>query len=459
MRLLLKRTFLGLGILGTLSAASWNTIRQRRWDVDAISREYIAIGSKRETKDEAGTDLLPEIQELMEKITSSLESAEKLRVLQPLDELGLYRLQWMQAQLRAMAFNLQSDDSKAEADFDSYCAAVFDTHVSPDYYAPGIIKKLHRQLEEALETEGMGLGQGLTTAPVSTGGTLFEKYTKFRSKFTIPEERYETVFRNVMADVDVRAWNHFDLTDCQLQQKYIHDITHGAEAWCEPVKDRKLTSLMTVNTARPITAEKAQQLAAHESTHHFQFVSMQKNVFKQCPEMEVEVSPGPLDMVLEGGAEVAVDLLYPTEERRNHLIRSVLPKMGRNYDEHLNKVDKLLQVDSITTSLWRAIVAVGRDFQNHKIEKETAREQLVNETMRADNSWPNIAFMEQWGAGYLQTYSWGKHLIKTYLEIKAKENGSTVLHEFVEFTKTPQLPSVMHRYVEKKAPAGWTGLP
>lgn len=92
-----------------------------------------------------------------------------------------------------------------------------------------------------------------------------------------------SVFVRVVAEVmDIFAANGFrDEVDAGIiDVRTVYDPDVNAEAWCAPQPvvptppQRRFQSVITFNTARPVTLEKMQQLVAHEVTHHIQFVAL-----------------------------------------------------------------------------------------------------------------------------------------------------------------------------------------
>ena len=144
----------------------------------------------------------------------------------------------------------------------------------------------------------------------------------------------------------------------------IFDILIVYQATCEPINS--IESRMVVNIARPITYDKAQQLALHELTHHVQFVLMSRHLYPSYPEMAVAFDDGPMGMLLEGGAEAAVDLLMSTEERVIDL-SSRLPLSLRP------RAANIVAVERITWhGLWQCSIRIAREFIDGRLTKAEA---------------------------------------------------------------------------------------
>ncbi|KAK3282361.1 hypothetical protein CYMTET_9892 [Cymbomonas tetramitiformis] len=347
----------------------------------------------------------------------------------------VYRLEWIIAQLQSI--NAILVPQKA-FEFERQCDLYYGSQVSPEYLDEDRTTQLLQELDELLPR---------------SASPLHERYRAYRNRFVIPKKQYQPVFRKLVDDMIHEMKQHVpELHSAHLTQKYVDDSSLCFEATCQATSRKE--SEMLVNIARSITYDKAQQLAVHELTHHLQFVLMEHHLYPRFPEMRASIDAGPLDMLLEGGAELVVDLLLPPAERLKDLETRV-PR-GRFSTGALRDA---LKVERITWSgLWPCSIRIARDFINGELSKQEAMKAMQEQALKSNDSWPNVAFFEEYGA-YVQSYGWGKELILEYLQVlqsqKHPEGNSLedkrkqILEEYIEFMKRPPTPSRMQDVINQ----------
>eukprot|EP00667_Euglena_gracilis_P010547 EG_transcript_10752 len=338
----------------------------------------------------------------------------------------LYRLEWMRVQLQAICTMLQPTamGNQENPSFDEQSWNLQNTRVPPSFLTDARTKDLHARLDPFLPP----------------GSTLLARLRAFREPWFIPKAQYEPQFRRLVEDVLQRMGGVVpELRDTVVQQKYFDDIAVSYEAACEP--NAPGSSTMVVNVARPVTWDKAQQLAVHELTHHLQFTLMQRHLYPRCPELSLALDEGPMGMILEGGAELAVDLFLPPAQREADLAARVPPALRP-------RVARALAVERITwAGLFPCVVRIARDMVDGRITKEEATGQMEREALKERDSWPNVEFIQETGA-YVQGYSWGKQLIHDYLQA---QRPASLLDAYVAFMKRPLTPGMMEHALRRRA--------
>ena len=328
----------------------------------------------------------------------------------------IYRLEWMIASLQQ--FKIIEGE---KVSFESDCLHNFDTIVDPKYLTDDS-QRLHLKLRELI---GMSKQQ-----------ELYKQLDEFKKNYMIPKIQYESVFRKLVEEVLITTNSIKELVNSNIVQEYVDDFSICFEATCEPISKGK--SKMVVNIARPISYDKAQQLAAHELTHHMQFVLMEE-IIEKFPEMKIIQDMGVLSMLHEGGAELAVDLIYDSRKRKASL-RNLLPETFKDSD-----ISKILEIESLTwKGSWSHIILIARKFLNNQIDKQELVNQLEEITFKPNNSWPNADFIEN-NRAYIQSYGWGRELIARYLI----SNNEYNLEGYVKFMKRPLPPSKLSNLISK----------
>jgi len=330
---------------------------------------------------------------------------------------AVYRLEWMGANLQTICTILDQKEAKIRLGFDEQCKDLFNTSVSSRYFTDNPTAAVHQKLAALLPP---------------SDDPLPDRHRTFWAEWFLPKADYEPQFRRMVGDVlKMMEVAVPELQATTVRQEYFDDSGVVWEATCEPSGPGE--SVMKVNVARPITWCKAQQLAAHELTHHLQTTLMERHLYPQFPEMAVAPEEGPMGMLLEGGAELGVDLFFPPEAREHDLAERV-PAALRS------EVDKAVAVERLSWGgLWPCIISIARDFVDGRISRSEAVARMRDEALRELNSWPNVEFFEQTGA-YTQGYGWGKQLIADY--VKA-QRPATPLDGYVAFVKRPPTPGMM----------------
>ena len=201
---------------------------------------------------------------------------------------------------------------------------------------------------------------------------------------------------------------------------------------------------MVVNIARSISYDKAQQLAVHELTHHFQIGLMERHLYDKCPEMRVLPDMGPMGIVLEGGAEAMVELYF--DPQAGGVVSRVADLEKRMPSVRNLSAEKILQIERISWfGLWSTVIRIAKDYQDEKISKDECMRQMLEQALKRHDSWPNADFFDEVGA-YTLGYGYGKELILDYCRhMAAKKQDGSVVEEYIELMKRPLLPSQMKR--------------
>lgn len=336
------------------------------------------------------------------------------------DEDTAWRLEWQRAFGRALIYLLERDLYKCKDSFEREALCLYDCEIDPDYASQEAVDIVKKTLKSIL--------------PAASGGTL-EAFNAARKEFMIPEEDYEQVFRNMLAEVVTMMEGTVPLGEWTLVQEYYKDPNDLCEAYCE--YKGATTSLMKANIARPIDLCKAQQLSSHEFTHHVQFCLAATHLLPLYPEFQCDLGFSPWGFILEAGAEVAVDALFTAERRKTHL-------------QHLKPAtagfERFVEMDRVAwREMWRLWTAVARDLGNGCISKDDAEILLLQDGLKSSDSWPNAGFMATYGA-YILGYGWGSELMRRFLA-KTYPHLST-WEAYIKYMKRPVPPSVMWKALQ-----------
>jgi hypothetical protein len=253
-------------------------------------------------------------------------------------------------------------------------------------------------------------------------------------KFEISFEMYEKIFDECI-NYTINKYRPYSNPINKLKIDYYNDITDSAEAYAQRID--RYSSVIRCNKARSISIIKVQQLTAHEATHHFQYCFLD-DIIKDHPEFELrEYSRNMYGYLLEGGAEVAVDLIFPYEERKNHLINKLLPLINRETSNE--EVEILMKIDSLTTKLWPGYIKTAKMYLNSEISEENSDRIMLEKYLKPKESWPNTLFFKNVRT-YIGSYGWGKERIIEYLGLNSINDNKKAFEKFILFLKKMIIP-------------------
>lgn len=129
--------------------------------------------------------------------------------------------------------------------------------------------------------------------------------------------------------------------------------------------------------------------------------------------------------------QLAVDLIYPREERLRQLKEQMLPMI--NKANLADQAELLLKIDDITTKLWRGSTLVAKQYLNGEISMKEGNRRMMLWALKPRTSWPNIDFIHQYRS-YVISYGWGKELLYNYL----KAQPGDIWTNFIKFLEKPE---------------------
>jgi len=277
---------------------------------------------------------------------------------------------------------------------------------------------------------------------------LASRFDSFRAQFVIPKNQYKKVFEFALAECRSRCKEQ--LTLMPVNEKcdvvWFDDQQASWEAF-EGFK-RNGRSEIKVNLARLITLNKAEWLPANEGYpgHHYMFGMMEQELVKKRNWVEFSVVNkfSPYSTIAEGGAEWAAHrLLWWNLDERSEYLHRLAKKANMKFDTALLR--KWCVVASLTDpsdQVGRVHVHIASQLIDGQISKQEAQNLMFENGFRADASWPNVTFLQEFGA-YIINYSYGKHLVNRWIEARVKKNDVSNWKAFEDFVQRPPLPHNM----------------
>jgi hypothetical protein len=114
-------------------------------------------------------------------------------------------------------------------------------------------------------------------------------------------------------------------------------------------------------------------------------------------------------LLAEGAAEVGADLAFPAGARTAIYRDKLFPAAGLDPAA----VETLVQLEELTRDLLPVITDVGRQYLDHTITKEEARERLANEALVSDPA-TMLDFIER-RRGRALVYGEGRRIVYAML--------------------------------------------
>jgi hypothetical protein len=335
------------------------------------------------------------------------------------DELTRLRHQYLTKQLQALRARVAMLQGK-KLTFDEESRALYDA-VAPTH-TEGDFKKAVAELETRLPGQGK----------------LIDRYDRFRSRFVIPKERLDAVFKAAIEGCRSRTLQHVELpANENFTIEYFTNKSWSGYNWYQG----NYRSLIQVNTDLPIYIDRAIDLACHEGYpgHHVYNVLLEKNLVRDRGWVEFSVYPlfSPQSLIAEGTANYGIEVAFPRPERLKFEREVLFPKAG--LDPKLT--DEYYAVQALVDRLSYAGNEAARRYLNGRIDKAAAAEWIEEYALytrpRAEQ---RVRFIDQYRS-YVINYNLGKDMVADYITRRAGDDERKRWNAFEELLSSPRLPS------------------
>jgi hypothetical protein len=269
-------------------------------------------------------------------------------------------------------------------------------------------------------------------------GPLIERYDAFRSRYVVPRERLDAVFKAAIDGCRARTLQHLRLPEGEsFTVEYVTGKSWSGYNWYQG----NYRSLIQVNTDLPIYIDRAIDLACHEGYpgHHVYNVLLEKNLVRDRGWTEFSVYPlfSPQSLIAEGSANYGIEVAFPRAERLEFERRVLFPAAGLDpagveaYYEVLALVDRLSYAGN----------EAARRYLDGQIDAKAAVGWLVKYGLytpaRAEQ---RLRFIDQYRS-YVINYNLGKDMVARYIESRAGSDTGKRWDEFEKLLSSPRLPS------------------
>ena len=250
-------------------------------------------------------------------------------------------------------------------------------------------------------------------------GDIKERYQDFKSKFIIPEDKVDTVFRFALNEAKNRTKSFIDLPHYEdFTLEYVRDKSWSGYNWFQG----NAFSLVQINLDQPIYIDRAIDLASHEAYpgHHTHHVLMENTFVKDSNWIEFTIYPlfSPMSLISEGSANYGIEVAFPGKEKLNFERDYLYPLAGidPNLAEIYNKVQELI------SKLDYAGNNAAKRFLDGEYSDEETIDYLVKYNLMSESrAKQRLAFIKKYRA-YVINYNVGLDMVRKFVEA----NGGTV---------------------------------
>jgi hypothetical protein len=273
-------------------------------------------------------------------------------------------------------------------------------------------------------------------------GPLVVRYEAFRSRFVIPREKVDAVFKAAIQGCRERTLAHLRLPDSErFTIEYVTNKSWSGYNWYQG----GFRSLIQVNTDLPIYIDRAVDLACHEGYpgHHVYNALLEKHLVRDRGWIEFSVYPlfSPQSLIAEGTANYGIAVAFPGPARVAFETAVLFPAAGLD----ASGAEEYYRVQELVDQLAYAGNEAARRYLNGEIDRGAAAAWLERfALMPKDRAAQRVRFFDQYRS-YVINYNLGKDLVRRFVESRAGNPPSETRRweEFEKLLSSPRLPSTL----------------
>lgn len=243
-------------------------------------------------------------------------------------------------------------------------------------------------------------------------GSIQERQEMLAKKFTIPDDRLDTVFQVAIEAARKITQEKFVLPEEEtFTLEYVQGKTWSGYNWYQG----GYKSLIQINTDHPILVDRVIDLACHEGYpgHHVYNMMLEKNLYEDKGWVEISLYPlfSPQSLIAEGSANYGIEMAFP----------------GKKFDEFAREV--LIPLAGLDTTGAGAYFEYIRIKEKLNYARNEAARGIVNNTMSEEEytHWledyalitTSVPFIKKYRT-YVVNYNYGKDLVKAYIESQSE---------------------------------------
>ena len=359
----------------------------------------------------------PSLDEIHQRALALRKSFQAIR--KPSDRLGALRHEYIRLQNEALIARTEMLRGR-KMTFDQEAQALYDAQ--PPVNAEEYFQRLNAELERELPGNG----------------PLIDRLETFRSRFVIPKDKLDTVFKAAIEGCRARTLQHIALPpEESFTVEYVTNKSWSGYNWYQG----NFRSVIQMNTDLPIFIDRAIDLACHEGYpgHHVYNVLLEKNMVKDRGWKEFTVYPlfSPQSLIAEGSANYGIDVAFPANERVQFEKETLYPLAGLDPMD----AERFHRVQQLSAKASYAGNEAARRYLNGEINAAQAAEWLTKYALMAPaRAQQRVKFIDQYRS-YVINYNLGKDLVRQYVERQARGDRNRRWDVFEELLSSPTLPS------------------
>ena len=317
------------------------------------------------------------------------------------DEVLRSRAIWMQQQLIAFSRRVKIFSGE-ESNFDTESRELFGV-VAPSHKESYFIELL-KELDQLLPGEG----------------AVHERFQNIATRFVLPAEKIDTVFRLAITEARKRTLKHYNLPGKEdFKLEYVTGKSWSGYNWYQG----NYHSLIQINIDLPVYAERATDLACHEGYpgHHVYNAKLEENLYRKNGWVEISLYPlfSPQSFIAEGSANYGIKLAFPGRQQMYYVRDHLLPAAGID----TTGFDMYFRALELKGKLNFARNEVARGVVNKTMSDSTAIDWLQKYNLfsrpAAEKS---LRFIKKYRS-YVINYNYGQEVVQKYVEKRAGTNG------------------------------------
>jgi hypothetical protein len=386
-----------------------------RYDKDYVDGYF----GPEELKKEALKDTLSlnEIINYSDELLTSLNALEQQDGAN--DTITAIRSGYLKAVILALKTRAEIKSGK-KIPFDKESKLVYDVispTYSPDYYS-SILNKIDTLLPPG-------------------EGSINERWNAFRSRFIIPKEKLDTIFKVAIGECRNRTKEHIDLpANESFNFELVENKPWGAYNWFKG----NGKSLIQINISMPIYIDRIIDYACHEGYpgHHVYHSIHEAILYKQNGWLEHSMIAlfSPTAILSEGLANFGIEVAF-TKEEKLHYEKDVLCKIAGINPEGIERYYKILEQKN---KLRYAGIEAARRYLDGKITKRQTINFLMKYQLRTEAEAENsISFFDTYRS-YIVSYSIGVDMLKEYFAVKNANSPQKRWDLYYSLISNPVLP-------------------
>jgi hypothetical protein len=322
------------------------------------------------------------------------------------------RATWMTSQLTAFSRRIKMFAGERSS-FDQQAKELFG--VVPPAYQEESFRATLKQLDKLLPGRG----------DVNT------RFQALSDRFTIPQDKLDTVIRTTIAESKRRTQQYIKLPPTEdFRLEYVTGKSWSGYNWYQG----NFVSLLQYNTDITSFVSRILDIASHEGYpgHHVYNSLLEKHLYQDKGWIEISLYPlfSPQSLIAEGSANFGIDVAFPGKTKIEFITKVLLPLAGVD----TAGLTAYIQANALKGKLQNVRTEVTRRVIDGKMsDKEATRWLMDYSLFNEKDAVRSLAFGKEYQS-YVMNYTFGMDLVKDYVESKGgTENNAAKRWELFQW--------------------------